>query len=52
MPREDKKKVTNINNIDEDVEKTFDQLWDNWSSRRRCESSHPSKFKDRKKKGK
>jgi hypothetical protein len=29
---------------DEDVEELLDKLWENWSSRRRCEQTHQPKY--------
>jgi len=43
-----KKKGKNL--IDEDVEHLLDQIWENWSSRRSCESRHTPEYIKRQKK--
>jgi len=36
----EKKKKKLDKNLNEDVENQLDTLWNNWASRRRCESTH------------
>lgn len=36
----EKKKEDLNENLDEDVEKELDALWNNWASRRKCESTY------------
>ena len=36
----EKKKKHLDKNQDDEVEKQLDTLWNNWASRRRCESTH------------
>ena len=39
-----KKKKDMDKNPDHDVEKQLDALWNNWASRRRCESTHVPEY--------
>ena len=47
-----KKNSSKKNNAKEtdDVERTLDTLWENWASRRKCETTHLPNFIDFKKK--
>jgi len=35
-----KKKEKEQKKEEDDIEKILDSIWDNWSSRRKCESAH------------
>ena len=41
---EEKKKENMNKNIEDDVEKILDNAWENWASRRRCESNHTPEY--------
>ncbi|MFX1276088.1 MAG: hypothetical protein ACFFBP_04290 [Promethearchaeota archaeon] len=40
----EKKEKTSNTNLEEDVEEKLDNLWNNWASRRKCESTHTPEF--------
>ena len=46
---ERKKKIHKKNLSNEEVERIFNVTWDNWSSRRRCESKHVPEYIKRQK---
>lgn len=50
MPKNKKKEPKEL--TDEEIEQMLDQTWENWSSRRQCESKHVPEYIKRQEKGK
>ncbi|MFX1398396.1 MAG: hypothetical protein ACFFAS_15310 [Promethearchaeota archaeon] len=51
MTKEKEKKTIKSDTEEKDIERILEHTWNNWTSRRRCESTHvPEIFKKEKKK--